>query len=146
MLRTGCIEWFASQLTDIANAVAASDNTLDLHISIYVTCLCNPEAVPSIPNSVVTVHRPSVGALLRELVTPPTSSSSSSSSVGASDDMDIEAGEEKLAWAGLGGGVAVCASGPETLVRETQNAVARLGTRRGVELGGVGLHTELFAL
>ena len=51
-----------------------------------------------------------------------------------------------------GGRLAVCASGPETLIRETQNAVAWLGARRGLDKGGeggegvVGLHTELYAL
>ena len=113
----------------IANAVAGT--SLDLHISIYVTCLCDPEAVPPIPNSEVSVYRPSVGKVLQELVTPPA---------------EPDAENAKLAGVGLGGGVAVCASGPETLLRETQNAVARMGLRRGVELGGIGLHTELFAM
>ena len=127
MNAAGCIEWFAPMLMDIANAVAGT--SLDLHVSIYVTCLCNPEAVPPIPNSEVTIYRPSVGQLLTELVTPP-----------------AEDAPEKLAWAGTGGGVAVCASGPELLLRETQNAVARIGLTRGMELGGIGLHTELFTL
>lgn len=54
--------------------------------------------------------------------------------------------KSKLPWVGLGGGVAVCASGPESLIREAQNAVAKMGVVRGREVGGVGLHTELFAL
>ena len=111
-------------LTEIAHAVAGT--SLDLHVSVYVTCLCNPEAVPTIPNSEVSVYRPSVRQLLQDLVTPDA--------------------EDKLKWTGLGGGVAVCASGPETLCRETQNAVARMGAVRGLELGGIGLHTELFAM
>lgn len=36
------------------------------------------------------------------------------------------------------------ASGPESLVQEVRNAVARLG--RAGELGGVALHTESFCL
>ena len=64
MCDTGCIEWFAPQLTDLATAV--SGTSLDLHVSIYVTCLCNPEAVPPIPNSEVTVLRPTVRKLLPE--------------------------------------------------------------------------------
>ena len=40
----------------------------------------------------------------------------------------------------------MCASGPEGLIRETQNAVAMIGTLKGIQLGGVGLHTELFAI
>lgn len=141
---------------DIAHTVAGT--SLDLHISIFVTCLCSPEEVPPIPNSEITIVRPSISALLRDLVTPPSSlvlSTSSSSSMVMPDDK-LGAAEEqgdgksvsqsKLEWVGLGGGVAVCAAGPESLTREAQNAVARLGLTRGVELGGIGLHTELFAL
>ena len=67
--------------------------------------------------------------------------------MGKEGEMDEDAKEgAKLAWVGLGGGVGVCASGPEALVRETQNAVARMGAARGVALGGIGLHTELFSV
>jgi len=130
---------------DIANTAAGT--SLDLHISVFVTCLCNPEAVPRIPNSDVTMVRPSVHSLLNNLLTTPGSSSSNSVSV----DIEEDAGEKldqspKLNWVGLGGGVAVCASGPETLTREAHNAVARIGMRKGVELGGIALHTELFSL
>lgn len=127
---------------DIANTAAGT--SLELHVSIFVTCLCNPEAVPPIPNSVVTIERPSVHGLLTDLVTSPDSRMSS---------LDVESGAEKetstsvqLKWVGLGGGVGVCASGPESLTREAQNAVARMGMSRGMELGGIALHTELFAL
>lgn len=112
--------------------------SLDLHISVYVTCLCNPDAVPPIDIMDLGKGRPSIFNVLHELVTPP--------------DVSVDATCEKpslssrLQWAGLGGGVGVCASGPESLITETQNAVARMGVSRGVELGGIGLHTELFAL
>ena len=52
----------------------------------------------------------------------------------------------KLNWVGLGGGVAVCVSGPEALTREAHNAVARVGMTKGLELGGITLHTEVFSL
>ncbi|KAI6141124.1 hypothetical protein BKA82DRAFT_4362687 [Pisolithus tinctorius] len=45
-----------------------------------------------------------------------------------------------------GGGVAVCASGPESLVVETRNAVARLSVGNALKLGGVVVHVESFAL
>lgn len=141
----GCIEWFAPMLMDIANAVAGS--SLDLHVSIFVTCLCSPEDVPPIPNSEVTVLRPSVTTLLRDLVTPPSSSPSYDDKLSAEEQQDADfISQPKLEWVGLGGGVAVCAAGPESLTREAQNAVARLGLTRGIELGGIGIHTELFAL
>ncbi|KAI0655804.1 iron reductase [Cubamyces menziesii] len=163
----GCIQWFAPMLMDIANTVAGT--SLDLHVSIFVTCLCNPEAVPAIPNSDVTIARPSVTKLLREFMTPPsarpsgrpTSSSEShkkkleadahsidsESAEDAPDDVEnIPSSSARLNWVGLGGGVAVCAAGPESLTREAQNAVARMSLTRGVELGGVALHTELFAI
>ena len=155
ILDVGCIEWFAPQLTAIANTAAAS-STLDLHISIFVTCICNPDAVPPIPNSDVTIFRPSVTSILRELTTPPSAAcddaaslSSLTSSAIEQADMEVLAEKAvkcKLPWTGFGGGVAVCASGPETLIRESQNAVAKLGVMKGRELGGIALHTELFAL
>ena len=53
----------------------------------------------------------------------------------------------KLPWIRLGGGVAVCASGPESLMRETANAVSRVKmSKNGHVLGDVALHTELFSL
>lgn len=98
------IDWFAPMLIDILSAAAP---TLDVHVSIYVTCLCNPDAVPPIPNSDVIFERPSFRKVLGNL--------------------------------GTKGGVGVCVCGPESLVREASNAVARLG-------GGVGLHTEVFSM
>ncbi|TFK77223.1 iron reductase [Pluteus cervinus] len=155
----GALEWFAPMLMDIANTAAGS--SIDLYISVYVTCLCNPEAIPSIPNCDVTLIRPSVYQVLRDLVTPPPASvkGSGESSSPRTDEGSksqfqetvneaVEVGtiHDKLRWRGVGGGVAVCASGPETLTREASNAVARLGLSRGIELGGIALHTELFSL
>ena len=142
-------------LTDIATAVAGT--SLDLHVSVYVTCLCVPEDVPLIPNMDVTVcARPSVTAILRDLVTPPQqpllrkSESESSESDAKSLESDESAREvsasSRLKWVGLGGGVGVCAAGPESLTRAAHNAVARVSVTRGVELGGIALHTELFAI
>lgn len=204
---------------EIARAAGSSSTSatpLSLHISVYVTCLCNPEAVPPIPNCDVTIMRPDVHHILNDLLTPPTSSSSSLSQASASpmtgvlyreklsassstssvkengisspitappplppqkidsddqeivlvskpghvttahgqDDADIESTDgldprasRKLPWLGAGGGVAVCASGPASLVREAANAVARLRlSSRGMEMGGVDIHTEVFSL
>lgn len=116
-------------LIDIATVVAGC-SSLDLHISIFVTCLCDPEAVPPIPNSVVTVERPTARQLVNDMITPP-----------ADDAVD------GLRWVGLGGGLGVCASGPSELTREAANAVAKLSfSKSAEELGNVGLHTETFAL
>lgn len=125
----GHIHWVAPMLMDIATVVAGCPS-LDLHVSIFVTCLCNPEAVPSIPNSVVTMERPSARQLLNDIITPPA---------------DDAAGG--LRWVGLGGGLGICASGPGELTREVANAVAKLSLGRGVqEVGSLGLHTETFVL
>ncbi|THH15440.1 hypothetical protein EW146_g5043 [Bondarzewia mesenterica] len=134
----GCIEWFAPMLMEIANIAAGS--SVDLHISIFVTCLCNPEAVPAILNSMVTIEKPSVQTLLKELIMPPTSRPSST------DPEALESMKPDLQWVGEGGGVAVCASGPERMTREAQNAVAKLLLSHGVRMGGIALHTELFSL
>ncbi|KAG1729971.1 iron reductase [Suillus paluster] len=132
----GQIEWFAPMLVDIATA--ASDNSIDLHISIFVTCLCNPEAVPHIPNSIVTLSRPSVQGLLKDFI-----SLSPTSEKEGSIEPRIDESQE---WRSSGGGVAVCASGPESLTREARNAVARLGLTMNMDVGGIALHTELFTL
>ncbi|KAG2008677.1 metalloreductase [Coprinopsis cinerea AmutBmut pab1-1] len=178
----GSIDWFAPALMDIAKVAESSD--LAVHISIYVTCLCNPEAVPPIPNCDVTVVRPTIYNVLTDLVTPPNSTSNARSdntrvkateikveglvvpdvkkrpstaataTTGVSENSDLDESVEfepavrhRLPWVGLGGGVAVCASGPEGLTREAANAVARLQIHReGRELGPVGVHTEVFGL
>jgi len=132
-------------LMDIANA--AAETSLDLHISVFVTCICNPEAIPPIPNSDVTVIRPSVHTLLDALLTAPDPSSSKNATIDIEEEgADKSSESPKLNWVGLGGGVAVCVSGPEALTREAHNAVARVGMTRGLELGGIALHTELFSL
>jgi len=136
------IDWFAPLLMDIATT--AAESSLELHISIFVTCLCDPEAIPPIPNMDVTIMRPSITQMLMELLVPPGRPSS---------DVEDNASKQSPNTTGsmrsfvpLAGGVGVCASGPETLTREAQNAVARVNFSRGVELGGIALHTELFAL
>ncbi|KAG1873923.1 iron reductase [Suillus subluteus] len=132
----GQIEWFAPMLIDIATA--ASNSTIDLHISIFVTCLCDPEAVPHIPNSIVTLSRPSVQDFLKDFI-------SLSPSPEKEDSAEIRFDESQKLH-GSGGGVAVCASGPESLTREAQNAVARSGLTMSMDVGGIALHTELFTL
>jgi hypothetical protein len=123
-------------LIDIATA--ASNSTIDLHISIFVTCLCDPEAVPHIPNSIVTLLRPSVQDLLNNFISLSPSSEMEDS---VEDRCDRSQNSHSL-----GGGVAVCASGPESLTREAQNAVARVGLAMSMDAGGIALHTELFTL
>jgi len=142
---------------DIANAAAntaASSPPLYLHISIYVTCLCNPEAILPIPNCDVTIIRPSIFNVLLDLTSPPRSASKASdqtslSSVSVADhDTEQDASfSTKLPWVGSGGGVAVCASGPTGLTREAANAVARLQiSGKARDIGDVALHTEVFTM
>ncbi|TFK37211.1 hypothetical protein BDQ12DRAFT_685512 [Crucibulum laeve] len=193
----GSIDWFSPFLMDIATVAATSAGSsmpLDLHISIYVTCLCKPEAIPPIPNCDVTIVRPSVYEVLKDLVTPPASltappaprtpqasvtekprtpavpeiqyvpsSSPAPSSEDDEEDEDLKQQHQpagdienptlglsasgKLPWVGFGGGLAVCASGPESLTREAANAVARLQLGgQGLKIGGVGLHTEVYSV
>ena len=170
------LEWFAPALGEIARTAISSDSSavpVSLHISVYVTCLCDPEVVPQIPNCDVTMIRPDVYRILDDLVTPTftcrdknLSSSLETDTTGdqqnehvvgredgtedmasvTTDELDPRA-SNKLPWLGTGGGVGVCASGPAGLVRETSNAVARLRLmRRGMEMGDLDIHTEVFAL
>jgi ferric-chelate reductase len=123
-------------LMDIAEA-AADDASLDLHISIFVTCLCDPAAVPAIPNSVVTTSRPDVHQLLARVLSPTLAEDD------VEDERKREAGSEQVVCQG---GVGVCASGPESMTREAANAVARLRPVHGKRVGGIALHTEVFSL
>jgi len=95
------------------------DQSLSLHIMFFVTCFCDPEAALVIPNSKVTTVRPSIHDLLVPFID----------------------GEHAST-----GGLAVASSGPESLVDETRNAIARIGPRKIAALGGVALHTEVFCL
>lgn len=128
-----CMQWFAPMLTDIADAVA--DTSLDLHITIFVTCSCDPLTVPPIPNSTIKTTRPDVFQLLARMLSPTL----------AEDDTEDEsrASAEQVVCQG---GVGVCASGPESLTREAANAVARLAPIHGRRVGGIALHTEAFCL
>lgn len=162
----GSIDWVAPALADIAHAAQASAS-LEVHMSIYVTCLCSPDAVPAIPGCDVLLGRPSVRRLLGSLTASapnaavPSQMMKKEKSV-SSDEEIVESsetlsGDEEMGRsveaprvpfvARPGGGLAVCASGPEGLVREAANAVARLQIGGGgMRLGSVGLHTELFTL
>jgi ferric-chelate reductase len=133
---------------DIATTAAGS--SLDLHLSIYVTCLCNPEAIAHIPNMDVTLRRPTVTTILQDLIAPrssPPVDAEDGRPVSSSESPGEEPGkaDERGGVSSCCGGVAVCASGPFSLTREAQNAVARVSMTRGLELGGIALHTEIFS-
>lgn len=100
--------------TDLARKADAS--TIDLRMTIYVTRTCNPDVIPQYPNCQVTLNRPFVGDMLSCLL------------------------EDESA---LDGGVAVCASGPASLTRETRKVVANTALLKGIALGGIALHTEV---
>jgi ferric-chelate reductase len=124
-------------LMDIAEA-AADESSLDLHISIFVTCLCDPAAVPAIPNSIVTTTRPDVHQLLARMLSP----GLVEEDVEDESKREADAAEQVVCQ----GGVGVCASGPEGMTREAANAVARLRPVHGKRVGGIALHTEVFSL
>lgn len=90
---------------------AASSATLDLHISISITCICDLDAIPPIPNSEVAIFRPSVTFFLRELTTIPSSIhvKESSSSIDADvEELAEKAAKSKLWWVAVDGSVGVC--------------------------------------
>lgn len=130
------IQWAAPMLMDIADA-AAEESSLDLRISIFVTCLCDTPALPVIPNSTVTTTRPDLHQLLARILSPALVEDD------VEDESKRQAGDERMVCQG---GVGVCASGPESLTREAANAVARLGPVHGRRVGGIALHTEVFSL
>jgi ferric-chelate reductase len=155
----GAIYWFAPHLQALARTVEQTPG-LTLHIAVYVTCLCDPEAVPDIPNSVVTVERPDarrmLGTFLAGTDLGPGCSAGSLESAEAVEvgptkgspemsEKDVPVLEHG-AGAGVAGGVALCVAGPESLCREAANAVAIMGAREGVRVGGISFHSEVYAL
>jgi len=146
---------------DIAQTAAGSSTSaapIDLHITIYVTCLCDPEAVPSIPNCDVVMTRPSIYRVLTSLASPPPTAVEKEHTGGAcpsavagdvlpdAEELDINP-SARLGWYGYGGGIAVCASGPEELTSSAANAVARFQlSQRGTDAGSIGFHSEKYSL
>lgn len=118
----GTISWFAKEFQAIAQA--ASDPSLNLRLDyrFFVTCFCNPSALPAIHNSEVVQVKPVIRNILDDFMGEVFAS-------GASD-----------------GGVGVTASGPERLTSDTRNAVAGIGPLKARRLGGVELHTEAYTL
>ncbi|KAJ7703720.1 ferric reductase like transmembrane component-domain-containing protein [Mycena rosella] len=154
----GTINWFAPHLLQIATAAARPSSGIQLTLRIYVTCLCDPDAVLVIPGCTVTEARPRVESVLVGLLSPSWSSeveseaSSASAStedvhaMGGKGDLEVGGGESE-GYVNGGGGVAVLAAGPGGLIREAGNAVARanLGAR-GRAAGGVVFCAETFTV
>ncbi|KAH7104492.1 iron reductase [Auriculariales sp. MPI-PUGE-AT-0066] len=122
----GCLFWFSDLMRDIADK--SRQCGLQLHFNVFVTCLCNPEAVPPIPELTVTMDKPSMRAHLTPFLSPtPT---------------DAEASASLPTNGGLG--IAVC--GPRGLTNEAQNTVAMLSPSQMTRLGGAELFVEHFSL
>ncbi|KAF8315153.1 hypothetical protein DL93DRAFT_2079335 [Clavulina sp. PMI_390] len=126
----GAIAWFERYFMAIARAASAiragdgekeGEVEIDVQFRVFVTCLCNPEAVPLIPKLTVEIAKPSISELLAPLL-------------------------DETRLTGVAGGVGVAASGPESLTRTAQNAVASVGVREAAAVGGVEVHTELFSI
>jgi ferric-chelate reductase len=105
---------------DIVDA-AAEESSTNLHISIFVTCLCDAAAVPAVPDSAATATRVDVHQLLARVLSP----------VLVEDDVEdgskSEAGAEQVVCQGVG-----CASGPESLTRRPRGS--HLGSQRGGQI------------
>ncbi|VDB95683.1 unnamed protein product [Peniophora sp. CBMAI 1063] len=86
----GAIDWFATPLRQILTAASHPAADLDVHLSVFVTCLCNPSAVPPLPNSAVSVARPVLHSLLREFISPTLPS-----------EIDVESQDDLVAAADL---------------------------------------------
>ena len=122
------MNWFSHMLLEIARA--AKDSSIELHMSIFVTSLSKPGAVPSIPNCDIFIERPPIQRLLHDFI------SSAGSEKGRSEIPSIKSG----------GDLAVCAAGPEAMTREVNNTIARLTVSGGMQVGKVACHTELYSL
>ncbi|KAF8174797.1 hypothetical protein K438DRAFT_1771378 [Mycena galopus ATCC 62051] len=168
----GAILWFAPYLLQIATLAALPSSHIDLRIRIFVTCLCDPSAVPEIPGCTLTEGRPSMGRVLERLlddVLAPgadccgkldairgkrEAGSEASNAFSSMDDLlaDLEkggaGGEESEVEPSGSGGVAVFAAGPRSLIREAGNAVANanLMGERGRRAGGVAFNAEVYTI
>ncbi|KAJ6560633.1 hypothetical protein DFH09DRAFT_1161404 [Mycena vulgaris] len=155
----------APHLLQIATRAALPGWPIKLSIRIYVTCFCDPDAVPVIPGCVVTEARPHVDVMLAELLgggaadeeddedggkRKSEASSESASVEGLPAKVAPVADADKGDWFGedaYGDGVTVIATGPGGLICEARNAVARanLGAR-GRRAGGVVFCAEVFTV
>jgi ferric-chelate reductase len=105
----------APYLSEIAKIAEGSSVRLD--ISIFVTCLCDPGAVPSIPHTTVSIEKPSVKTIVEGLLP--------------------SEGEG-------GGGFAIAASGPPSLAKEARNTIAGLTKGQRRRFGDLNIHTEVY--
>ncbi|KAG9128299.1 hypothetical protein FRC07_001234 [Ceratobasidium sp. 392] len=121
----GCISWFAPIFAHLAEACHGTSLSLSFHF--YVTCLCDPSNLLAIRNSTTEEAKPMIEDLLAPMLT---------------NSRDAEKGS--MSW--ITGGIAVAASGPESLICQARNAVAKVGPGDAIRVGGVQIHTELFAL
>ncbi|KAG8688706.1 hypothetical protein FRC11_004939 [Ceratobasidium sp. 423] len=119
----GCISWFAPILAQLAEACHGTSLSISFHF--YVTCLCNPDELLPIRNSTIKEAKPDIEDLLAPL---------------------LERDEEKGVGAIMSGGIAVATGGPETLICQARNAVAKVSPNAARRAGGIQIHTELFAL
>ncbi|KAG8773150.1 hypothetical protein FRC12_002697 [Ceratobasidium sp. 428] len=121
----GCISWFAPIFAHLAEACNGTSLSLSFHF--YVTCLCDPSNLLAIRNSTTEEGKPMIEDLLAPM-------------------LEGSADTEKGPVASPTGGIAVAASGPESLICQARNAVAEVGPSVAMRVGGVQIHTELFAL
>ncbi|CAK5275854.1 unnamed protein product [Mycena citricolor] len=148
----GAINWFAPHLQQIAARAASPSSPIRLKIRIFVTCLCDPDAVPDIHGCLVReALRPSVGRWLDGLVSgtlAAVDAEYASKEVGESDYLSSDADLEKGAAAvsdSVQGGVAVFAAGPGSLLAEAGNAVVAANlSGRARACGGVEFCGEAF--
>ncbi|KAJ7037152.1 hypothetical protein C8F04DRAFT_1209918 [Mycena alexandri] len=124
----GAINWFAPQLMQIATLAARPDSGLDLRICIFVTCLCDPDAVPDIPGCTVTEARPIVGTVLSRLLDPRPAPGADCCGISDLDESEASSARARIPH------------------HEAGNAVASANLGRGRAAGGVAFCGEVFTV
>lgn len=169
----GSIDWFAKQLRQIALVAQSPSSTLDLHTTIYVTCLCNPEGLPPIPNCDVVVERPKIRDVINRVIESHPRSSSSSTREWSEKkkvqdgpeclghatpdtqldlDLDIEVASttpSSLSPSESLQSLGVLVAGPPSLIRETGIAVEAIRRSSLLNRGGmldVGFCGEVYSV
>ncbi|KAG8935915.1 hypothetical protein FRC02_005670 [Tulasnella sp. 418] len=119
----GHISWFSRYFQKIGQV--ASDTSLDILVRFrfYITCPCDPAAIPNIPNMTILESKPDISQCLSDFLV-----------------------DDHLVSPIGGSGVGVVASGPERLTTDTRNAVAKIGPSLARRVGGIELHTEAYTL
>ncbi|KAL5496138.1 FRP1_2 [Sanghuangporus vaninii] len=129
------LHWISPILSTIVSHTSASDSTLDLHITIYVTRASPSDEETSdipFPNCDIILARPAIREIIDDFASTGRAADAENPDTNlVSSRRDCES-------------LAICSAGPESLTNETKNSAARLALRNPRRR--IDSHTEAFFL